>query len=307
MHVVMIFLDGVGMGEPDPSVNPLFSARLPVMRRLMGGMPSLHDRNLESSGGVVLPLDATLGVPGLPQSGTGQASLLAGINGPRRAGHHFGPHPPSSLHAAIERKNIFRRVMETGKSACFANAFPQGFFDYAAVHPRRLSMTTLSCRMSGLALMREQDLRDGRGVSADLTGEGWKKMGSPAIPVVSPQESGRCLAGLAARHHFTLFEYWKTDFAGHSRNMAESAAVLECLDAMLEGLMDGEGAAHRLLVLSSDHGNIEDLSVKTHTRNPVPLLLHGRHHRAAAARVLAHSRPGLHHVAPVIVEMLAGG
>jgi len=30
-----------------------------------------------------------------------------------------------------------------------------------------------------------------------------------------------------------------------------------------------------LLALCSDHGNLEDLSIKTHTRHPVPLLAWG--------------------------------
>ncbi len=29
------------------------------------------------------------------------------------------------------------------------------------------------------------------------------------------------------------------------------------------------------IVITSDHGNLEDLSVRTHTRNPVPLAVSG--------------------------------
>ena len=306
MHVMFFFLDGVGLGDPDPSANPFFAGRLPVLRSLMGGIPSLEQRRLDTAHAVTLPLDATLGVKGLPQSGTGQASLLAGINGPRRVGHHFGPHPPSALREEIGKQNIFQRVLNAGKVPCFANAFPQRFFDYMRAHQGRLSMTTLSCTLSGLPLRQEADLREGRAVSADLTGEGWRELGYADMPIITPRDTGRRLAALAASHHLTLFEYWKTDFAGHAQNMAEAIAVLERFDAMLEGFLDASDGSSTLTVLSSDHGNIEDLRVRTHTRNPVPLLLHGRQHRTAAERILKHARPNLSHVTPAVMEMLEG-
>jgi hypothetical protein len=168
-------------------------------------------------------------------------------------------------------------------------------------------MTTLSCLMSGLPVFGEEELREGRAVSADITGEGWGEPGRPVVPLAPPGEAGRRLARIAGAFHFTLFEYWKTDFAGHARDMAGSVAVLERLDGMLEGVMEEVDAGRTLLVLTSDHGNIEDLSVKTHTRNPVPLVVCGRRHRAAAQHVLAHARPGLLHVVPMIMEILAGG
>jgi len=40
-----------------------------------------------------------------------------------------------------------------------------------------------------------------------------------------------------------------------------------------------------LVILTSDHGNLEDLSVKTHTRNPVPTLLWGLGAADAASRI----------------------
>ena len=306
MRVLMLFVDGVGMGTPDPAVNPLFAARLPVLRSLMGGMPSLKQRTLSSAKGMVLPLDATLGVKGLPQSGTGQASLFAGINGPRRAGHHFGPHPPAVLRPAIERRNIFRQVMEAGMSPCFANAFPERFFEYVRLHKFRLSMTTLSCTLSGLPLLQENDLRVGKALSADLTGEGWKGLCTEEIPVISPAESGRRLAALAAEHHFTLFEYWKTDFAGHSQQMADAVLTLERLDEMLGGVLEAIDLHSALIVLTSDHGNIEDLSVRTHTRNPVPLMLCGSGFQKAAARIASRSRPNLAHVTPLLMDCMKG-
>jgi bisphosphoglycerate-independent phosphoglycerate mutase (AlkP superfamily) len=47
-------------------------------------------------------------------------------------------------------------------------------------------------------------------------------------------------------------------------------------------------------VLTSDHGNMEDLSTGSHTRNPVPLLARGpQARRFAAAESIADVTPAI--------------
>ncbi len=49
-HVVVVFLDGVGLGDDDPQVNPLAAARLPVLTGVLGGR-----RLVASSGRIDAP------------------------------------------------------------------------------------------------------------------------------------------------------------------------------------------------------------------------------------------------------------
>ena len=301
----MLFLDGVGIGVKDPSVNPLFAARMPALRSMFGGeLPSLGRRRISSGAASVLPLDATLGVPGLPQSGTGQTSLFTGANGAVLAGKHFGPHPYSTLKPVIAERSIFRRLRNAGKSPLFANAFPQRFFDYLGGHRSRMSVTTLSCTTSGVPLLRAEDLARGMAVSADITNAGWHALGYPDIPVIVPAEAGERLSRLSREHDFVLFEYWKTDFAGHAMNAREAVSVLETFDAMLGGILDSLDTGETLLLVTSDHGNIEDLTTKTHTRHPVPLILYGAGARSFADRF----EPGadLTAVTPSLLEYTGG-
>jgi 2,3-bisphosphoglycerate-independent phosphoglycerate mutase len=307
MHVLFLFLDGVGIGKKDPAANPFFAARIPALESLLGGsLPSSHHRTVETAETTALPLDATLGVEGLPQSGTGQTALFTGINAPLLVGKHFGPHPYSTLRPLIEAHNIFRRVLQAGLRPCFANAYPQKFFDYVATRQSRLTVTTLSCKYAGMPLRGERELSEGHGVSADITGEGWLKLGHPSIPVISPHVAGENLVRLSREHDFVLFEYWKTDHAGHGQSMAEAVEALERCDTMLGGILAMIDRQQTLLVLTSDHGNVEDLTIKTHTRNPVPLILSGRDHRAVAARVCHYGgrAPNLTHVLPALMEVL---
>jgi len=301
----MLFLDGVGIGVKDPAVNPLFAARMPALRSLLGGdLPSLGRRRIRHGASAVLPLDATLGVPGLPQSGTGQTSLFTGANGAVLAGKHFGPHPYSTLKPVIAARSIFRRLRDEGKSPLFANAFPRRFFDYVNAHRSRMSVTTLSCATSGVPLLGAEELARGKAVSADITSAGWHALGYPDIPVIPAAEAGKRLSRLSREHDFVLFEYWKTDKAGHAMNARESVSVLETFDAMLGGILDALDTDGTLLLLTSDHGNIEDLTTKTHTRHPVPLILYGQGALLFADRF----EPGadLTAVTPLLLEYLSG-
>lgn len=305
----MVFLDGVGIGRHDESVNPFFAARLPTLRGMLGGqLPSLRKRVLAGQHATLTDLDATLGVDGLPQSGTGQTALFTGVNAAKVVGRHFGPYPYSTLRPIIEEKNIFRRLKEAGKRPYFANAFPQRFFDYMNHWKTRMTVTTLSCTMAGIPLLTADDLRAGRGISADITNHGWVPLGYPDLSPVEPSEAGKRLAELSKEFDFVLFEYWKTDHAGHSRSMREAIEILERFDALLAGVLESMVSRETILFMTSDHGNIEDLSTKGHTRHPVPALVYGRGHERIARRLRrAAGTPGsLMDVTPTLLELITG-
>ena len=221
-------------------------------------------------------------------------------------GKHFGPWAHSALHPVIEHQSLFRQLARCARTTCFANAFPQRFFDYALRRRSRLTVTTLSCMGAGTRLRDAADLATGRAISADITGEGWQRLGYDAIPMVEPAQAGRTLARLTEEYGFVLFEYWWPDRAGHARDMRQAVEVLEKFDALLLGILEGIDRAETLLLITSDHGNIEDLSTKSHTRNPVPLIAAG----AGADSFLAHVRgstdgfPELSAVAPALLDVL---
>ncbi len=308
MRVLMIFLDGVGIGCSDPAINPFFAADLPAFRSLLGShLFSLQRRELRGRHATLLPLDATLGVSGLPQSGTGQTALFTGENASVVIGRHFGPFPYSLLRPLIAEKSIFRRLVSRGLKPAFANAYPQRFFDHVARHPSRITVPPYACLQAGIPLYRADDLVRGRGVSADITGVGWHSLGHPAVRVVSPSTAGHRLADLLENHEFVLFEYWKTDHAGHAQNLEEACGVLSTLDGLLAGVLERLDLRRDLLMITSDHGNLEDLRVKTHTRNPVPAIMHGHRHQEMAARLRGEKPdlPNLCSVTPALIEMLS--
>ncbi|MBI5474464.1 MAG: alkaline phosphatase family protein [Ignavibacteriae bacterium] len=302
MHVLMLFLDGVGIGVEDASVNPFFRASLPALRSMLDGeMLSLNNPELRNSISTSVALDATLGVEGLPQSGTGQTALFTGVNAPQLIGKHFGPYPYSTLRPLIKEKNIFRQLKESRRTPYFANAYPQKFFDYFDQRQTRLTVTTLSCSFVEMPLHTVDVLEKGRALSADITNAAWPRMGYN-IPQIDPAEAGARLVRLAEEFDFVLFEYWRTDKAGHSEKLPDAVDALQLFDAMLQGILSNLNVNTTLLFITSDHGNIEDMSTKVHTRNPVPAILYGfRHHEVAEAMLKS---PDLTVVTPTLCRFI---
>ncbi len=299
-RVLLVFVDGIGIGRNDPAVNPFFAESYNTLRRWCGG-EMLHLGDMVRQYGMfsIVPVDATLGVEGLPQSGTGQTALYTGVNAPRLIGKHFGPYVYSTLRPVLTQENVFRRALALGKKVSFANAYPQQYFQYLERHQSRTTATALAWQSTGIPFNDSNALSAGSAVSADITNERWGRLGYPHMPVISPGEAGRRLARLSAAYDLVVYEFYYTDHAGHAQNMAEGIGHLRHLDAMLEGLLSAYDASSTTIVMTSDHGNLEDLSSKSHTRNPVPLFTAGKRHREFAGEIT-----DLTHITPAILRLL---
>lgn len=285
-HVVVVFLDGVGLGDDDPQVNPLAAAELPVLAGLLDGRRLVAGAGrIDAAGATMVPTDAALGVPGRPQSATGQTALLTGRNAPLLIGGHFGPRPNANLRAMLEGPTLFTRVLAGGRSAAFANAYPQGYFDAVTRGKRLHGAFPHAAQAAGLRLRTADDLLAGQALSVDLTNAAWRSdLGYPAMPLWTPGEAGGVLARLSASHDLVFFDNWAPDVAGHRGDLTASVRVLQEIDAFLGGLLAALDLEQTLVAIISDHGNIEDIRARGHTENLVPTVLIGaRHARAAAA------------------------
>lgn len=275
--VLFLFLDGVGLGPDEPSKNPLAVAPMPHLRALLDGRRlTAEAAPLETERATLVALDATLGVDGAPQSATGQAVLLTGRNIPAELGYHYGPKPNPDVAAYLRNGNLFRTLTEKGRPSSFLNAYPPGYFAGIESGRRLYSAIPLAAVSAGLPLLTDADLYAGRALAADFTGEGWRdRLHLPETPLLTPDEAGRRMAELASQTDFAFFEYWLSDYAGHHQDMAAALGLLDTLDAVLGGLLAAWDDATGLILVTSDHGNMEDLSVRGHTLNPVPALVIG--------------------------------
>ena len=277
MKILFLFLDGIGLGENDPEKNPFTRARMPYLNSLLSGRTLIQESTpFEGKQATLISVDPNLGVKGFPQSATGQSVLLTGINIPVELGYHYGPKPNPEVVQYLDEKTIFARTVNADKKAALLNAYPPRYFDGIDSGKRLYSAIPQAVTNAGLPLFTQADFYSGRALSADFTGQGWREfMKLEDSPVYGSEEAGRKLAELASQYDFSFFEYWASDYAGHKQDMDWAIRQLETFDSVLKGLLETWQAKEGLIVLTSDHGNMEDLSTRKHTAANVPLLLLG--------------------------------
>jgi 2,3-bisphosphoglycerate-independent phosphoglycerate mutase len=285
--VHLFFMDGVGLGKSNPAENPFMRAAMPNLQDFLG-----QEWYLQQAGPIIgkrasfIPTDANMGIPGRPQSATGQATILTGQNVSRLIGEHYGPKPNRAVVNIIQQGSLFSEVVDAGGSAALITPYPQGYFDAIESGKRLLSAVPLAATCAGMRLLGAEDLRQGQAVSPDFTARGWREhLGYADMPVLSLTEAGQRIAKIAEAYDFTFFEHWPSDQTGHRGSLEEAVEHLEQIDRVLGGLFAAWDETNGLLIITSDHGNIEEKNHRQHTRNPVPTILFGRNHSDYATHI----------------------
>lgn len=299
--VHLFFLDGVGLGDDDPEINPFVTAHLPHLTGLLGEKWYVKGRGrITTARASLIPTDATLGIPGRPQSATGQAVILSGRNIPQLIGEHYGPKPNPAVADLVRQGTLFHEVVETGGAAALLTPYPQGYFDSINSGKRLYSTVPLAATAAGLRLMTADDLRTGQAISPDFTAQAWRDfLGYNDIPVLTLAAAGEQLAQLASQYDFTFFEHWPSDRTGHKGSFQEAVHHLQMIDEAIGGLLAAWDDSRGLLIITSDHGNIEAKNHRLHTENPVPTILLGPNHATLAQQI--HT---LTDIAPVVRQFL---
>ncbi|EKU97660.1 phosphoglyceromutase [Leptolyngbya sp. PCC 7375] len=293
---ILLFLDGLGLGTPGPH-NPVSNpAAMPHWQSLCG-QPLLAGAYAQRPNLLLKPIDATLGVPGLPQSATGQTTIYTGHNAARFRGKHQTGFANGSLRQLIEPYGLFKQILALGETATLANLYSPAYFEAIAQRRWRYSVCTLLNMTAGLPFRMQYEYEAGEAIFWDITGEIASSRGV-ATPPITPEVAGNYLAALGNSHSVTLFECYLSDYAGHAQHYDRAVTVLQRIDRFLAAVIAAL-AADATLIVVSDHGNVEDLSTKCHTLNAVPLWVVG-----PAANNFSHV-DDLTDITPTILDCLS--
>jgi 2,3-bisphosphoglycerate-independent phosphoglycerate mutase len=289
-NVLLFFIDGLGIGTRGAH-NPLDG--------LEDATPLAHFQNEKAAipfDGMLVETDARLGVEGRPQSASGQTTILTGINAPATVGYHKQGFPNRALLDVINEHSIFLQLKNAGVApAIFANTYTQRFFE---TRPRWISATTAAVEAAGMQFNKVEDLRAGRAVYQDFTNQMLIERGED-VELRTPEKAGDVLASIVADHRFTLYEYFITDKVGHAQDREAAYSVLQNLARFIRRVLANIDLTRTTMVLTSDHGNIEDLSTRSHTLNSVPTIVWG-----AGSQQVANRISSLADITPAIVSLL---
>lgn len=269
--LLFVFLDGVGLGSGESEINPFVVAKTPFLEGLLGAKLTASVAEISRGDVSFRAIDACLGYEGLPQSATGQTALLTGQNGASFMKGHYGPWPGPSLKKELDKGSLFTEVLASGQQAQLANVYPPGFFRALELRKQKMNVPVYAAQAAGLELRGLERYARGEAISLDLTGEFLGRYGEYAQ--LTPFEMGQRLADVSQEAAFSFFDYWPSDSVGHRGSFSEAVSLIEKLDFFLKGV--AENLKDVTLLVSSDHGNLEDKTLKTHTRALVPLLVVG--------------------------------
>lgn len=302
MSVILIFLDGIGLGDDDPAVNPFAVMNTPTLHSLSGGKRWLLETGrVESERAIFLPTDAVLGVTKTrPASGSGQAVILTGRNIPQETGDHFGPKPSADIRAILDVDNLFITLTQASKAAALISPYPPALF--AAIERGRTLPSSIQYAVlaAGLPLFGKDHYDRGEAIAPDWTGEGWVNyLGYHDAPTYTPFEAGQLLAKLGKQRDFTMFSTWITDEIGHRGPFEDGVSFMERTDQVMAGLLSAWQDEDGLVILTSDHGNMEVQGDRRHSWNPVPTVAIG-----GGRQLFAEQFTDLTHITPGILRVL---
>lgn len=278
----MLFTDGVGIGPRDPAVNPLCSGDY-LLSRFSDGSGSTLPPDV-----CCFSTDTTFGMAGRPQSASNQTAIYTASDAPKRIGAHVLGYPNAALRELIANESIVKRLQTAGRTATFANAYPLEYLEalglphragtpsgvvIAAAVAKKLKATasTLAMTAGGIELRTFDDARAGAGLTHDIDGLMASRR-DPTLPKRSAAQSAQIFWSLA--EDFTLFEHFLADEAGHARDFEAASRAIAAFDAFAREVI-AQRPSDAVVLICSDHGNVEDLSIRSHTRNPVAVLCAG--------------------------------
>lgn len=246
MRVLWLCLDGIGHPEDAPE-------------------GSCWDQELD----VLLPLvmqgqkvDATLGVEGLPQSGTGQTSIITGINAARHMGRHYGPVPGPSLKPLIKEHSIPVQLVQSGGTFQLLNFYPPAYLTPDRKHGAIVqSVLDAGGHLNPVGF---PSIRPSLGIQ-------YQEPYGAYLPLKEIREWGRKATQATRAVDLILLDLWFSDFLGHAQNAQAARTYLQHLNAFLQGATEEEVK----IIMTSDHGNMENTSIKTHTFARVPFVTEG--------------------------------
>lgn len=277
-HILLLFIDGIGLGADDPRHNPFAVADMPTLTALTNGQRWLQSTAAQTSDrAIFIPTDPRLGVEGRPQSGSSQAVILTGENVPQMLGRHYGPLPNAPIRELLDETNFFITTNEKGADAALISAYPPQRMAGINSGKRLPSSVQYAAIASGQALFTKADVQAERAITAEYTGQPWREhLNITDIPIYNPYTAGQRLVDISRQYHFAMHSHWMTDYVGHRGTLEQAVSLIETFDQVIAGVLDKWHDDEGLIIITSDHGNMEAMDHGKHTENDVPTLIIGQ-------------------------------
>jgi hypothetical protein len=196
------------------------------------------------------------------------------VNAARACNWHIPAFPPPALQAIIKSDSLFKKAKEGGLCATFANCYRDQYFELIRAGKREHSVTTLSVMAAGIPLRGLPDYKAGKALFCDITGEHVVFPSAEPLPPITPFEAAGRICALCNEFDLVVFETFLPDLIGHKRDWEKAKRFCRVLDGFVAAILENCDP-RTTVVMTSDHGNFEDFTSGSHTKNPAVLCVFG--------------------------------
>jgi 2,3-bisphosphoglycerate-independent phosphoglycerate mutase len=270
--MLMIFIDGIGIGTDDPAINPFSSYGSKVFTLYKENDKGNAEQHEFLESAWIKSVECTMDIPGIPQSATGQTALFTGRNTAKLLNKHLSGFPNRRLKNLLHRESIMVLLEGMGYSVVFANAFTPPYFKRRS---SRVSATTAMAESCKTRIRSFKDMEEGKAVFMDLTNQWLIDKGYWVTPR-TVEEAANVLSFITKDNDFTLFEYFITDVIGHRGDFSNAIEQVRVLDNFILKVWENLDTGEDNMIITSDHGNLEDVPLRTHTKNRIPIIIAGK-------------------------------
>ncbi len=289
--LILIFIDGIGIGENNKN-NPFFLEKSLYFshfkNEFKNGIKIFKKNNF-----IVFSLNPSLDINGIPQSATGQSSIFTGINTAKILNQHLTGFPNRELRRIVMKNNLLLKLKQRGLRVKFINSYPlfadelskgylkidsSGYFilknknnESLTKFLKKISVTTLLALSIKQKFYGLSDLINKRTIYHDFTNNFLISKGIN-IPQFTPDIAGEILVKNLTYYDVILYEYFLTDKIGHKPSTDNAITTVKNLDKFVNSIINLVNLKKTDIFIFSDHGNFEDLSIRTHTKNNVPFI-----------------------------------
>jgi 2,3-bisphosphoglycerate-independent phosphoglycerate mutase len=198
-------------------------------------------------------------------------------------GEHYGPKPNAAIREILARGSFFKRVVNSGKKAALLDAYPPKWHVEIDRGKSLRSSYQQAAYEAGQRIFGLEDLKQGKALTPEWTGTAWRQyLKLDDTPVYTPHEAGKKLVEMSRDYDFAMHTHWMTDLVGHRGPLSRGVELLELFDGVMAGILDTWDDDEGLVIMTSDHGNMEVIGSRNHTENDVPTLVIGREKAAFA-------------------------
>ena len=192
---------------------------------------------------------------------------------------------------SFDRHAIEAELQFDGRPVRLKSPAKLGFAELFTLGEINQNIFVHAARQAGVPLRTWDDVRRGEALTSTMTHEleaqlNFEALHLEPLALRTPPQAADVLASLAEQHDFTFYKYQMPDLVSHTGRVDLARGIFDVIEAFLEALLERINAAETIVIVTSDHGHLEQVGFsRGHPKSKVPTWYFGPDAQAQVRRM----------------------